>query len=324
LGYHITSNWQISYAGDIAISTVGASSPNNSISNYAFPSRFTFQEVLASKLILGRWRFESDLLHSYVNEWVKSGTATPNQGVLSPTLMASFQPFARPDLQLRAFYKDIFREPTLDEQYLFDPLGSRGVKPEFAKQFDLGLAYRKAYDSFLEYLTITIDGYYNRVDNKIVDLPEKNPDIPSVINIGSADITGVDVGIKTQTRRTNDWRGLLSINYTYQHTLDKVHDLQIPYVPENAVTLNAGAEYKAFGLYYNQVVCSSRLYLEDANSVLDGYAAGDLALVYKGLAGSKAFTLSAHINNLFNQQYAIVRSFPMPGRSYLFSFQINI
>jgi len=324
LGYHITSNLQVSYAGDVAIAAEGAASPNNSISNYAFPSRFTFQEVLASKLTVGRWRFEGDLLHSYVNEWVKIGAVPPKQNALSPTLLATFQPFAKPDLQLRAFYKDVFREPTLDEQYLFAPSGKRDIKPEFAKQFDFGLAYRKAFDSFLEYLTLTADGFYNKVTNKIIDLPQKNPDIPSVINLGSANISGVDIGIKTQTRQSSGWKGSLSANYTYQHTVDKVHELQIPYVPANTLALNAGVEYKSFGVYYNQVVSSSRLYLEDANSVLDGYAEGDLALVYKGVISTKAITFSAHINNLFNQQYAIVRSFPMPGRSYLFSFQINI
>ncbi|HWD88157.1 MAG TPA: TonB-dependent receptor plug domain-containing protein [Mucilaginibacter sp.] len=324
LAYDILSNWKISYAGDFGISTVGAASPTNSISNYAFPSRFVFEEVLASKLALGRWRFEGDLLHSYVNEWVQSGKATPDQNVLSPTLMATFQPFAKPDLSLRAFYKDIFREPTLDEQYLFAPLGSRNVKPEFAKQFDLGMAYRKAFDSFLEYLTVTVDGYYNRVTNKIVDLPQQNPDIPSVVNIGTADIKGMDVGIKTQTRHSGGWREVLSVNYTYQYAIDTALKLQIPYIPRNSVALNAGVEYKEFGLYYNQVISSSRLYLEDINSQVNGYAVGDLALVYKGLINNKTVTLSAHINNLFNQEYSIVRSFPMPGRSYLLSFQINI
>ncbi|MBS1532874.1 MAG: TonB-dependent receptor plug domain-containing protein [Bacteroidetes bacterium] len=324
LAYHITSTWQVSYAGDIALSTVGAESPTNSISNYAFPSRFTLQEVLASKLILNRWRFEGDLLHSYVNEWVQYGKATPDQNVLSPTLMTTFQPFAQPDLQLRAFYKDIFREPTLDEQYLFAPLGSRNVQPEFARQFDLGIAYRKAFDSFLGYLTLTIDGYYNRVTNKIVDLPQQNPDIPSVINIGAADIKGVDVGIKTQTRQSSGWRGLLSVNYTYQYAIDTALKLQIPYIPRNSVAFNAGVEYRDLGLYYNQIISSSRLYLEDINSQVSGYAVGDLALVYKCIISKKAMTFSAHINNLFNQQYSIVRSFPMPGRSYLLSFQITI
>jgi vitamin B12 transporter len=324
LGYHITTNLQVSYAGDADISTVGAASPTNSLGNYAYPSRFTFQEVLAGKLILGRWRFEGDLLHSYVNEWVQYGKATPNQDVLSPTLMTTFQPFNKPDLQLRAFYKDIFREPTLDEQYLFEPLGVRGVKPEFAKQFDLGVAYRKAFDSFLEYLAVTVDGYYNRVTNKIVDLPEQNPDIPSVINIGAADIKGVDVAIKTQTRESDGWKEVFSANYTYQYAIDTLTKLQIPYIPRNSFALNAGVEYHNFGLYYNQIISSSRLYLEDINSVVSGYAVGDLALVYKGLISKKTITLSAHVNNIFNQEYSIVRSFPMPGRSYLLSLQITI
>lgn len=324
LGYHIINNWQLSYASDVDVAAVGAASPTGSIGTYAYPSRFTFQEALASKLILGRWRFEGDLLHSCVNEWVQYGTATPNQDVLSPTLMATFQPFAKPDLQIRAFYKDIFREPTLDEQYLFEPLGIRGVKPEFAKQFDLGIAYRKAFDSFLEYLTVTVDGYYNRVTNKIVDLPEQNPDIPSVINIGAADIKGVDVGIKTQTRQSCGWREVLSANYTYQYAIDTLTKLQIPYIPRNSFALNAGVEYQDLGLYYNQIISCSRLYLGDINSQLSGYSVADLALVYKGIVSKKQITLSAHVNNLFNQEYSIVRSFPMPGRSYLLSFQITI
>ncbi len=324
LGYHITSNLQVSYAADADISTVGAASPTNSLGNYAYPSRFTFQQVLAGKLILGRWRFEGDLLHSYVNEWVQYGKAADNQDVLSPTLMATFQPFIKPDLQLRAFYKDIFREPTLDEQYLFEPLEIRGVKPEFAKQFDLGITYRKAFDSFLEYLTVTVDGYYNRVTNKIIDLPEQNPDIPSVINIGAADIKGIDVAIKTQTRQHGGWKEVFSANYTYQYAIDTLTKLQIPYIPRNSFALNAGVEYHDLGLYYNQIISSSRLYLNDINSQVSGYAIGDLALVYKGLFDKKAITLSAHVNNIFNNEYSIVRSFPMPGRSYLLSLQITI
>ncbi|MFI5161916.1 MAG: TonB-dependent receptor plug domain-containing protein [Sphingobacteriales bacterium] len=324
LAYHITSIWQASYAADISVGNVGASSNTNSLGNYAFPSRFTLQEVLATKLILNRWRFEGDLLHSYVNEWVKYGKATPNQSVLSPTVMATFQPFTSPNLQLRAFYKNIFRAPSLDEQYLFTPAGTRNLKPEFAKQFDLGLAYRKALNSFLEYFTLTVDGYYNRVTNKIVDLPEKNPAIPSVINVGAADIKGVDVSIKTQTRVCNGWSGSLAANYSYQHAIDSVSKLQIPYIPRNSAALNAGVDYKQFGMYYNQVISSSRFYLEDINSQVDGYSVANLSFTYKLSISHKPAVFSAHINNLFNQDYSIVRSFPMPGRSYLLSFQITI
>lgn len=326
LAYHITSNWQASYAADAAVTSVGAISPNNSLGNYAFPSRFSLQQVLASKLILGKWRFEGDLLHSYVNEWVQFHYVDPMppQKILSPTLMATFQPLATSDLQLRAFYKDIFREPTLDEQYLFTPAGSRDLKPEFAKQFDLGITYRKAFQSFIDYLTLTVDGYYNRVNNKIVELPGQNPAIPSVVNVGQANISGIDVGIKTQTRLLNGWRGSLTANYTYQHAIDTLSRMQVPYIPVNSVALNAGVEYKSFGIYYNQVISSSRNYLDATDSIVDGYAVADVALICKLSIAGKSTMLSGHISNLFNQEYSIVRSFPMPGRSFLISFQITI
>src|SRR6202012_6101124 len=72
LAYLITSNWKVSYSADVAVATVGAASPNNSLGNYPSPSRFTLQEVLATKLTAGRWRFEGDILHSYIDEWVQT------------------------------------------------------------------------------------------------------------------------------------------------------------------------------------------------------------------------------------------------------------
>ncbi|HZX58125.1 MAG TPA: TonB-dependent receptor, partial [Mucilaginibacter sp.] len=100
--------------------------------------------------------------------------------------------------------------------------------------------------------------------------------------------------------------------------------LQIPYIPRNSVALNAGAEYKQFGLYYNQVISSSRFYLADINSQVNGYSVADLSFIYKLSIGRKPAVFSAHLNNMFNQDYSIVRSFPMPGRSFLLSLQITI
>ncbi len=280
--------------------------------------------LLASNLTLGKWRLQGSLLHTYVNEQVKAGKAQPAHSNLSPTLMATFQPFDSPDIQLRAFYKDIFRNPTLDEQYYFTVNGARGIKPEYVKQYDLGLSYRKGLHSFLEYITLTADGYYNNVTNKIVAIPNQNIAISSIINLGKVNITGFDLGIKTQTKESNGWRGSLVLSYTYQHAIDSASNLQIPYTPENSLALNIGADYKKAGLYYNQVISSSRYYLNDASSQFPGYSVGDLSFIYKLSVGSKPAVFSAHIDNLFNRQYEVVRSFPMPGRSFLLSFQITI
>lgn len=319
LAYHLLSNWEVSYAGDFAVTGLDAN-----LYNYAYPTRYALLNVIASNLTLDKWRFQGSLLNTYVNEQVKTGLAEASKTVFSPTLMATFLPFDSPDLQFRAFYKDIFRNPTLDEQYYFTINGARGLKPEYTKQYDLGLTYRKGLNSFLEYVTLTIDGYYNNVTNKILDLPNQNTAIVSIINLGKVNITGVDVGIKTQTRLSNGWRGTLSVNYTYQHAIDSASNLQIPYTPQNVLAFNGGFDYQRLGLYYNQILSSSRYYLNDPTSQISGYSVGDLSFIYKLIISHKTAVFSAHINNLFNQDYVIVRSFPMPGRSYLLSFQITI
>ena len=334
LSYHLTTTWEISYASDAALSSLNAvnSTPSGFVSNMFSPGRFTLLNVLASNFTSGKWRLQGNVLNTYIKEWVKTGSAKPSRTNFSPTLMATYQPFHSPDLQLRAFYKDIFRNPTFDEQYYFSVNGSRNLKPEFAKQYDLGITYRKALNAFLDYVTLTVDGYYNNVTDKIVALPNENPAISSIVNLGKVDITGVDVGLKTQTKLNEGWRGSLSVNYTYQDAIDVTNPAssyyrqQIPYTPKNTLALNGGVDYKYWGLYYNQVLSSSRYYLSnnDPENLVDGYSVSDVSLIYKFLTASKDAVLSLHLDNLFNENYVIVRSFPMPGRSILLSFQIKI
>ncbi len=245
--------------------------------------------------------------------------------------MASFTPFKNPGLQLRAFYKDIFREPTFDEQYFFSVNGSRNLKPEFVKQYDIGLTYRKGLNKFLDYITFTVDAYYNSVTNKIVAVPNQNLEIVSITNLGKVRIEGADVSINTQTKTLNGWRGLLSLNYTYQYAVDvdlnsPYYLQQIAYTPKNTLAANAGIEYDHLGLYFNQVLASSRYYLGQSNpqNLIDGYAVSDLSFICKFQVYSKDAVLAIHLDNLFNENYVIVRSFPMPGRSILLSFQIKI
>jgi vitamin B12 transporter len=330
LSYRILSNWEVSYATDISFSNLGAYSPDGDIQDYAFPSRFTLLNVLASNFTTGKWIFQGSLLNTDVTEQVKVGKPTPKETALSPTLMAMFKPFKNKDLRLRAFYKDIFREPTFDEQYYFSLYGSRDLKPEFAKQYDLGVTYRKNIDKFIDYISITADGYYNTIINKIVIIPGRSEAQYSIINLGKVRIEGTDISIKTQTRKMDGWRAVMAFNYTYQYAVEA--DLgtyyleQIPYTPKNTLAINAGVEYNQMGLYFNQIVSSSRYFLRQStiNNYLDGYAVSDLSYVYKFSAYGYPFTFSAHINNLFNESYEIVQSFPMPGRSFICSLQIKI
>nr|WP_067059789.1 TonB-dependent receptor [Mucilaginibacter sp. L294] len=326
LAYHITNNWDVSYSADASYTKVDAD-----IDKYAFPGRLTILNVIASSLKLGRWQFQGNLLNTNIHETVEKGTAFQQRSVLSPTLMASVQPFANPDLKLRAFYKNVFRAPTLDELYYFAS-AERTIKPEFVYQYDIGATYSKNLNGVLQYITITTDAYYNNVHNKILAIPNRNPAVFSFSNLGKVDIKGIDAGFKTQTIQQNGWSMLLSTNYTYQQALDvsnpenSTYKQQIPYTPKHTLALNAGINYKQAGVYFNHILSSGRYYAGNnlPEYFVPGYAVSDASAVYNFIKGKTPVQASLEVNNLSNKNYSIIRSYPMPGRSYRLSLQITI
>jgi vitamin B12 transporter len=324
--WHITNNWDVSYSADASYTKVDAD-----IDRYAFPSRLTILNVVASSLKLGRWQFQGNLLNTNIHETVEKGTAFQQRSVLSPTLMASVQPFANSDLKFRAFYKNVYRAPTLDELYYF-AFAERIIKPEFVYQYDAGATYSKNLDGVLQYITITADAYYNNVRNKILAIPNRNPAVFSFSNLGKVDIKGIDIGFKTQTKQQNGWSAQLSANYTYQQALDvsdpesSTYKQQIPYTPKHTLALNAGVNYRQAGVYFNHVLSSGRYYTGNnlPEYLVPGYAVSDASAVYNFINGKTPVQASFEVNNLFNKNYSIIRSYPMPGRSYRLSIQITI
>jgi len=329
LAYHILKNWEISYAFDATLNNLSV------LFNYPDPifpdpTRLTLLNVFASNLVLGKLRIEGNILNSNITETVKTGNAAQPRNIYSPTLMATLTPFANSDFQLRAFYKNIFRDPTFDDLY-YQEVGIPDLKPEYTDQYDLGATYSKTLTGFFYYVTVTADAYYNDVTNKIVYLPS-NLFPQSTVNFGKVDIEGLDVSLKTQAKLSENTKWLLSANYSYQKAQNvtdptsSIYLNQIPYTPKNTVALNTGIDYKYFGLYYNQIISSSRYYTNDnlPYDYIPGYSVSDASANYHFIADNKPVIASFEVNNLFNQSYYVVHDYPMPGRSFRISLQITI
>jgi vitamin B12 transporter len=329
LAYHILKNWEVSYAVDATLNDlrIAFNYPDPTFPN---PTRLTLLNVLASNLVLGKLRIEGNILNTNITETVKTGQAGEPRNIYSPTLMATLMPFENSDLQFRAFYKNIFRNPTFDDLY-YQQAGNPNLKPENTDQYDLGSTYSKTLTSFFYYIGVTADAYYNNVTNKIVFFPS-NLFPGSIVNYGKVDIEGLDVGLKTQAKLSETVNWLLSANYSYQKAQNvtdptaSVYLNQLPYTPKNTVALNTGIDYKRFGFYYNQVISSSRYYTNDnlPYDYIPGYSVSDASASYHFLTDNKPVIASFEVNNLFNSSYYVVRSYPMPGRSYRISLQITI
>lgn len=323
ISYPIKSNWEVSYASDFALNNMNAD-----LGTFKYPTRLTLLNVIATKLTLGNTILQGSLLNTDVGESVKTGTSTPHRNKFSPTIMATIKPFSDQNFNIRAFYKSIFRLPTFDDQY-YGFVSNPNLKPELVDEYDLGAAYTKSLSGVFDYVTLTADGYYNKVTNMIVFMPAAAPGPAQ--NYGKVDIEGLDVSLKTQARFATS-KVSLSANYSYQNA-ENVTDPalstylnQMPYIPKNTLAINAGLNKGRFGIYYNQTILSTRFYTGNntPDDALPPYAIGDGSVVYRGLVNHFPVMLSAEINNVFNKNYVVVRSYPMPGRSYRFTFQITI
>ncbi|GAB2980218.1 TonB-dependent receptor [Mucilaginibacter puniceus] len=324
ISYHILPNWDVSYAVDLSVNNMGADR-----ANFKYPTRTTLLNVVATNLVLNKITLQASLLNTNISETVRTGTTVPNSNVYSPTLMATLRPFTDQNFKVRGYYKYIFRVPTFNELY-YGFVTNTNIKPEFTNQYDLGISYNKALTGWLDYIGFTADAYYNNVTNKIVYTP--NTYNGSVQNFGKVDIKGLDVSVKTQANISKSYKGLLSVNYSYQQALDvtdptsSTYFNQLPYIPLHTVAINAGINKGPIGVYYNQMISSSRYYTNNnlPDSYLAPYAVGDLSVVYKSFVNRLPVILSAEINNLFNKDYVVIQSYPMPGRSFRISFQITI
>lgn len=326
LAFNPVKKLEVSWSSDFNLNKLNAN-----LYNYSYPTRYTYLNVLAARLNTGTVSIQGNILNTHIQEQVKNGASAPSRTVWSPSLSATFTPAGSSGLMLRAFYKDIFRNPTFNDLY-YTRIGSRSLNPEFAKQVNLGVTYNKAFPHRLNYITFTTDVYYNSVKDKIIAIPTKDLFTWTMLNLGKVDIRGLDAGLKTMLTIDKEIRFSVSGNYTFQEAVDvtnrssSVYLDQIPYTPKHTLALNGGLRNSRFGLYYNQIISSSRYYLSEnlPQNYVPGFAVADVSAVYNFKTGRLPVNLSAEFNNIFDRSYAFIRSFPMPGRSVRFSFQITI
>ncbi len=317
--------WNVNLAVDFQFNTLDAD-----LVDFAYPDRYNLLTALATSFRFERVKLQASLLHTYVHdETRKPGAAAGNKSEFTPTVAASWRPFERTDLNIRGFYKRIFRMPTLNDLY-YTFIGNKYLKPEYTTQYDLGIVY--ALDlprRRLRRMEFQADAYFNQVDDKIIAMPTSNQFQWTMINLGYVEIRGIDVAWQTA------WQfgelGLNTrINYTYQKAQDftdpteEWYGNQIPYIPWHSGTAVLNMEWRGWSLNYSFIYTGERY--ESRANIPENYAqpwyTHDMSL-------SKLFVLkrvklrgTVEVNNIFNQQYEVVQCYPMPGTN--FKIKINL
>lgn len=295
------------------------------ITGFVSPRRNTIMSNAFINWKKHRIEFLGNLLYTHISQTVAFGNAGRDISRPSPALSFSFQPLSYLPLRVRAFYKEIFRAPSLDDQF-YTYVGNANLKPELANQFDIGLTYeRNNVGPAVSMLSITVDGYLMHVKDKIVALPRNNLFQWSMANIGKVQTLGVDVALFADLRLNKKVQLNLSINYGFQDAKDKTdrmsyaYNKQIPFIPEHNGSGRIAAVIKNFSCAYNMLLSGYRYRqgAQNTDNYIAGYVLSDIHTSYSWSSKGRWKVKSQfEWNNIFNKSYEVVKFFPMPGSNW--------
>ncbi|MBQ8069527.1 MAG: TonB-dependent receptor plug domain-containing protein [Bacteroidales bacterium] len=250
-----------------------------------------------------------------------------SRSTFSPALDFSVRPFGgSPSFVIDGFAKRSVRLPSFNDLY-YSVVGNTQLRPEKASQYDAAITWRKLPSGHWTG-EARIEGYFNRLVDKIVALPTANQFRWTMYNIGKVDVNGAEVKTSLAYDRDMFREGeigngfSLLLKYTFQRAIDRsekgksTYGGQIPYIPVHSGTLSLDVFIRGWRLDVS-VLGNSRRWSSSANREdfeIDPYVTADASL-------SKSFTfqrgtqlrLQLNIGNILGEQYEVVKGYPMPG-----------
>lgn len=309
--------------------------------NFIQPRRLT---VLSAAAVSASLDFglsaQASILYTYVHDISKRGMQTAgDKNEWTPTVILSYRPWKNIGLDFRAFYKRIFRMPTFNDLY-YVQLGNRNLKPEYTTQYNIGAAYGKFYrNSWFTGLSASVDVYYNTVKDKIIATPTSNQLVWTMVNLGYVEIRGMDISF-TPSFRFGPVDISARINYTYQKAQDftetrkdegfegviSTYGDQIPYVPLHSGSAVLSVNYRKWNLNYSFVYTGER-YMLGGNvpvNYIQPWYTSDISVSRFFSIKDTELGVTAEVNNIFNQQYEVVKWYPMPGTNFKITLSLTI
>ena len=317
--------WRMSLSSDFQWNALRAD-----LIDFVYPTRNTILTSAATSFDFNRLMLQASLLYTHVDDNTRTkGANAGTKNKYTPSVIATWQPLTKLPLNVRAFYKKVFRMPTLNDLY-YTFIGNKDLKPEYTTQYDVGFTFSHTWNNhWLKSLDLQIDGYYNEVDDKIIAMPTSNQFRWTMINLGHVEIRGLDAAIR------GEWGfGKVELSTLFNYTYQKAQDFtdptsewyggQIPYIPWHGGSIILNGSYQTWSCNYSFIYTGERY--EAVANIPENYAqpcyTHDFSLSKTFQWGKTGIRVTAEINNIFNQQYEVVQCYPMPGTS--FKIKLNV
>lgn len=313
--------WSLNFSADYQFNLLNAD-----LKDFAYPRRHSFLFAGATAFDFNKLKMQASLLSTVVHDEATrlAHKAADSKVKWTPTAILSYRPFSPIDFNLRAFYKRIFRMPTLNDLY-YTFIGNTDLEPEYTNQYNIGFTYSKDFThTWLKRIEIQTDFYYNEVENKIIATPTSNFFRWTMINLGKVEIRGVDVAVQTEWQLGRELFLNGRVNYTYQKAQDftnpedEFYGGQIPYIPWHSSSANLNASFRRWEANYSFIYTGER-YSSSANIPVNyqlPWYTSDCSIAYRHPLRKGNLKATLEVNNLLNQQYEVVACYPMPGINF--------
>ena len=306
--------WDLSLATDFQWNIL-----DSDMREFVYPERYSAYTAAATSFRFGGFRLSASLLYIYIHDRLRASDARiDDRHNLSPTVVASWKPFIHTDLEFRAFYKKTYRMPTFNDLY-YTFTGVSWLEPEETVQYDFGATWSllRQTTGWFKGTDIQADVYFNQIDNKIIAMPTSNQFRWTMMNLGYAAAQGyfrfgpVDVSPR--------------ISYTFQRARDLTDPTspwyggQVPYIPLHSCSVTLGAALGTWSFNYSFIYTDARY--ESVANIPENYSrpwyTHDVSLTKSFLFASWELQATVLVNNLLNQQYEVVKCYPMPGTNFM-------
>lgn len=230
---------------------------------------------------------------------------------------------------LRSDLSSKFRKPTFNEKY-WSPGGNPRLNPEkgWGGSISGEWAVLPARGSRMR-LDAVVDLYFQQVDNWIQWVQR---DSLTPVEYKQVRSTGVDSRLRFDLPGERfSLNGFIS--HAFSHavitgTYDEnpiYQGNQMIYVPRHALKAGISAHYQSIQVSLCASYTGSRETVETGNALwrLAPYSLVDAALGYDFRVYGCKVGLSGQLCNVFNTRYQVVRSYPMPGRSFVFALSVG-
>ena len=292
------------------------------------PVRFTSLTALNLKYHYKRFKGEGTLVSSFSSEKTKNNSSVLTKFNLSPSIAMSYALLPNNGLLIRLMLKSCYRMPSFNELYYLK-FGNTQLRPEQAMMVNCGLTYKRLLFNKAKIET-TVDAYYNKVKDKLVAFPSLY--VWKMVNFGKVNIYGLDFTTNVSWPISKDFSLQGTVSYSLQQALDRSDrttysfNKQLPYTPKHSAHCTLVAQFPWISVGYSMSTNSERYSMMQQTSEyrLAPFTEHSITLSKDFMLKQAKMMCSITLQNITNQQYDIIKYYPMPGRQVRFTASLTL